>query len=40
LCGNILEGLQTASALVAASLVGGVLRWHAAHTFDPFGFNV
>jgi len=31
---------RAASALVAASLVGGVFHWHAAHTFDPFGFNV
>lgn len=31
---------RAGSALMAAALVGGVSHWHAAHPFDPFGFNV
>ena len=31
---------RAGSALAAAALVGGVTHWHAAHPFDPFGFNV
>lgn len=31
---------RAGSAVAAAALVGGVSHWHAAHTFDPFGFNV
>ena len=31
---------RVGSALVAAGLVGGVFHWQAAHTFDPFGFNI